>query len=259
MELIDTHAHLTFEPLCQDVEAVLQRSRAAGVTGWITVGTETDQNNKVAGLIEKFDNLYGTVGIHPHYAEQVTDDDIAQLKQLAKNEKIVAIGEAGLDFYRNPSKQREQENLFRTQLQIAAELNLPVIVHSREAFEQTMVILDDFAGKIKNIVLHCFGGPAEQAEIAIDRGYYISFTGVVTFKNAENARQAAKRVPLDRLMVETDCPFMSPEPVRKQKANEPAFMVHTAAKLAEIKDVKLEDLAGFLKKNTKNFFGVNFA
>ena len=256
MELFDTHAHLTFEQLAGDVEAVLRRSRDAGVTGWITVGTDAEHNRKVVRLIEKFDNLYGTVGIHPHYAKDVTNDDIAELKQLTKNEKIVAIGETGLDFHYNFSKQQAQVELFRRQLQIAAELNMPIIVHSREAFEQTMSILDEFAGKIKNVVLHCFSGTAEETEIAVNKGYYISFTGVVTFKNAAKARQAAKLVPLDRLMLETDCPYMSPEPVRGQKINEPALMIHTAAKLAEIKEVNLEDFTEAVKKNTQKFFGV---
>ena len=258
MELFDTHAHLTFEPLEQDVEALLQRSREAGVKGWITVGTDTEQNNKVAQLIEKFDNLYGTVGIHPHYAGDATDDDISQIKQLAKNKKIVAIGETGLDFHYNFSKQQAQENLFRAQLQIASELDMPLIVHSRDAFERTIEILDEFTPKIKNIVLHCFSGTTEQTRIALDRGYYISFTGVVTFKNAEQARLAAKMVPLDRLMLETDCPYMSPEPLRKQKINEPALMVHTAAKLAQIKELNLEDFTEAVKKSTEKFFRTDF-
>ena len=259
MELIDTHAHLTFEPLEQDIEAVLERSRKAGVTGWITVGTDTKQNEKVVRLVEKnIKNLYGTVGIHPHYAKDTTDDDIAQLKQLAKNEKIVAIGETGLDFHYNFSKQQAQEELFRAELEIASELDMPIIVHSREAFEETMAILDEFAGKIENIVLHCWGGNSEQTRIAIEKGYYISFTGVITFKNAEQARQAARVAPLDRLMLETDCPYMSPEPARKQKVNEPALMVHTARKIAEVKEVNLEDFTRAMKKNTKKFFVIDF-
>lgn len=257
MELFDTHAHLTFEQLAGDAEAVLQRSRDAGVTGWVTVGTDTEQNRKVVRIVEKFDNLYGAVGIHPHYAKDVTDDDIAEVKELAENEKIVAIGETGLDFHYNFSKKQAQAELFRGQLRIASEMNMPVIVHSRGAFEQTMSILDEFAGKIKNIVLHCFGGTAGETEIAINKGYYLSFTGIVTFKNAAQARQSAKLVPLDRLMLETDCPYMSPEPIRGQKINEPALMIHTAAKLAEIKEVNLEDFTGAVKKNTQKFFGIS--
>jgi len=260
VELIDTHAHLTFEPLEADIEAVLERSRKAGVTGWVTVGTDAKQNEKVVRLIENnIENLYGTVGIHPHYAKDTTDVDIVQLRQLAKHEKIVAIGETGLDFHYNFSKQQAQEELFRAELEIASELDMPVVVHSREAFEETMTILDEFTGKIKNIVLHCWGGNSEQTRIAIEKGYYISFTGVITFKNADQARQAVQMVPLDRLMLETDCPYMSPEPVRKQKVNEPALMVHTARKIAEVKEVDLEDFTGVVKKNTKIFFGIDFS
>ena len=257
MELFDTHAHLTFEQLAGDVEAVLQRSRDAGVTGWITVGTDAEQNRKVVRLVKRFDNLYGAVGIHPHYAKDATNDDIAEVKELAKSEKIVAIGETGLDFHYNFSKQQAQEELFRGQLQIASELNMPIIVHSRQAFEQTMSILDEFAGKIKNIVLHCFSGTAEETEIAINKGYYISFTGIVTFKNAAQARESAKLVPLDRLMLETDCPYISPEPVRGQKTNEPALMIHTAVKLAELKEVNPEDFTGAVRKNTQKFFAIS--
>lgn len=258
MGLIDTHAHLTFDQLFGDVEAVLERSRQAGVTGWITVGTDPEQNERVVELVGKYDNLYGTVGIHPHYAKDTTADDIARLRQLGQSEKIVAIGETGLDFHYNLSDRHAQEELFRAELEIASELDMPVVVHSREAFAEAMGILDEFAGKIKKVVLHCWGGTAEETRIAISKGYYISFTGVITFKNAEQVREAARVVPLDRLMLETDCPYMSPEPVRGQKINEPGLMVHTAEKIAEIKGVNWKDFAEAVKKNTENFFIIEF-
>ncbi len=237
MELIDTHCHLTFDDLSGDIDSVIERSIAASVTGWITVGTDTNENQKAIELAHKFENLYAAVAIHPHDAKTVTTDTIAELRKLAKSQKVVAIGETGLDYHYNHSLRVDQRRVFAQHLEIAADLNLPVIIHCREAFDETMQILDDCAGGVKKVVFHCFSGSAEQAKIVLDKGFYISFTGVVTFKNAEKTRRAAEVVPLDRLMVETDCPYMSPEPMRKQKINEPALMIHTARYLAELKQM----------------------
>ncbi len=259
MELIDTHCHLTFEQLAQDIDNVLERSRAAGVTGWITIGTDTKHNQKAVELADRFENIYAVVGIHPHDAKDVTGKTIAELKELAGNKKVVAIGETGLDFYYNFSKQPAQMRAFAAQLQIAQELNLPVIIHCREAFDETMDILEQFLrlnGRLNGVVFHCFGGNEEQARIILDYGFHISFTGVVTFKNAEIARQAAKIVPVERLMLETDCPYMSPEPMRKQKINEPALMIHTAKFLAELKEMDLTDFAEAVTATSKDFFGI---
>jgi len=254
MELIDTHCHLTFEQLAGDVEQILQRSRAAGVTGWITVGTDTQQNRKAVELADKFENMYAAVGFHPHDAKDLTSRTLTELKKLAQNENVVAIGETGLDFHYNFSKPPEQIRAFAQQLKIARELNLPVIVHSREAFDETIDILEQFGSGVKRVVFHCFGGSAQQAKIVLDYGFYISFTGVVTFKNTEALRKTAKIVPLDRLMVETDCPYMSPEPMRKQKINEPALMLHTARCLAELKQMDLADFAKKITTVSRNFF-----
>jgi TatD DNase family protein len=259
MELIDTHCHLTFEQLAGDIENVLTRSRAAGVNEWITIGTDTEHNRKAVDLAERFENMYAAIGIHPHDAKDVTGQTIAELKELAGNEKVVAIGETGLDFHYNFSKQPAQKRILSTQLQIAHELNLPVIIHCREAFEETMDILEQFLqlnGRLKGVVFHCFSGTSEQARIVLDYGFHISFTGVVTFKNAETARQVAKMVPVERLMLETDCPYMSPEPMRKQKINEPALMIHTARFLAELKEMDLTEFADAVTATSKAFFGL---
>jgi len=202
MELIDTHCHLTFEQLIGVLEQVLQRSIAAGVTGWITVGTDSQQNRKAIEIAEKYENMYAAVGIHPHDARTVTVETIEQLKELAQNKKVVAIGETGLDFHYNLSERPVQRRLFAAQLKLAAELNLPVIIHSREAFDETMDILEDFGSGVKKVVFHCFSYSPQQAKMVLGRGYYISFTGVVTFKKADLARQSAKIVPTDRLMIE---------------------------------------------------------
>jgi len=257
MELFDTHCHLTFEQLAGDIENVCSRSIAAGVTSWLTVGTDAQENLKAVKLTEKFENMYAAVGIHPHDAKYLTADTLTELKELAQSAKVLAIGETGLDYHYSFSKQTDQKRAFAAQLKIAKELNLPVIIHCRESFDETMEILDRHGHGLKGVVFHCFSGSAEQAKIVLDYGFYISFTGVVTFKNAELTRQAAKIVPLNRLMLETDCPYMSPEPMRKQKVNEPALMVHTAKFLAELKEMDPPDFANAITATSKTFFGLS--
>ena len=256
MNMIDTHCHLTFKPLDSDIEAVLDRSRAAGVTSWITVGTSLEDSARAVGFADRFDNLYATVGVHPHDAKKVAADTLTQLRDLAKNANVVAIGETGLDFHYNFSQPPDQLRVFAAQLKLASELNLPVVVHSRNAFEETMDVLDRHGAGLKGVVFHCFSGSAEQAKQVLRQGYYISFTGVVTFKSADTARLAAQIVPLDRLMLETDCPYMSPRPMRKQKVNEPALMVHTAKLLAELKGMDLAEFAAAVTATSKAFFAL---
>ena len=256
MNLIDTHCHLTFEGLIENLDSVLQRSSQAGVTSWVNVGTGTEDSIRAAALAEKNNDIYAAVGIHPHYAKDVIASDISELEKLAQHEKVVAIGETGLDFHYNFSKEDFQKRLFVQHLKIAEKFNLPVIVHSREAFKDTISILDQYAKKVKKIVFHCFGGSAEDAKIVLDKGYYISFTGVVTFKNAEKSRQAVQSVPLDRLMLETDCPYMSPVPVRNNKTNEPAFMAHTAKFIADLKQVPIDKFAEQATRTSQNFFNL---
>ena len=220
------------------------------------MGTDTQQNRKVIELAGRFENMYAAIGIHPHEAKDVTAEDLTELKRLAKSEKVVAVGETGLDFHYNYSEPKEQKRVFADQLKIAEELNLAVIVHSREAFDETMEILERFGAGVKKVVFHCFGGSTQQAKIILDKGFYISFTGVVTFKNAVAVREAAKIVPLSRLMIETDCPYMSPEPMRRQKINEPALMIHTAGCLAKLKGMGLADFAEAVTATSRNFFSL---
>jgi TatD DNase family protein len=256
MELIDTHCHLTFGDLAGDIDGAVERSRAAGVTGWITVGTDPEHNRKCVELAEKYEGMYAAVAVHPHDAKTVTDKTVAKLKDLARHPKVVAIGETGLDYHYNHSLHEDQRRVFAEHLKIAAELDLPVIIHCRKALDETTEILRQHGQNVGKVVFHCFSGSAEQAEIALDRGYYVSFTGVVTFKNAEKSRKAAKVVPADRLMLETDCPYMSPEPMRKQKINEPALMVHTARYLAELKGMDPSDFAEAVTAASRSFFNL---
>ena len=255
MELIDTHCHLTFDDLARDIDAVIERSRQAGITGWIIVGTDPEHNQKAVRLAERFDNMYAAVAIHPHDAKTVTPDTLKELRGLAQHDKVVAVGETGLDYFYNHSLHDDQRRVFAEHLKIAAEFDLPVIVHSRKAFDETLEVLKKFRD-IKKVVFHCFSGSAEQAKIVLDYGFYISFTGVVTFKNANKTRLAAGVVPTDRFMLETDCPYMSPEPMRKQKMNEPALMVHTARFLAELKGVDFADFAQAVTATSSGFFNL---
>lgn len=256
MELIDTHCHLTFDVLERDIDAILARSIAAGVTEWVTIGTDLPESIKAIEFAERFDKMYAAVAIHPHEAKIVTKDMLKELKKLAQHKKVVAIGETGLDYHYDFSPREEQKKVFAEHLKIAAELNLPVIIHCREALDETMKILDEYRTGIEKVVFHCFSGSAEQAKIILDKDFYISFTGVVTFKNAEKTCRAASVVPLERLMIETDCPYMSPEPMRKQKINEPALLVHTATFLAELKQMDLTDFAQAVTATSKAFFEI---
>lgn len=254
--MIDTHCHLTFEPLVGDVPGVIARSGAAGVTGWITVGTTVEDSRRVIELASRHENMHAAVGIHPHEAKDADAGSLRGLRRLAQKEKVVAIGETGLDFHYNFSRQPDQRRVFTAHLEMARDLGLPVVVHSRNAFDETLEILDRDGRGLKGIVFHCFSGSAEQAGQLLNRGYHVSFTGVVTFKNADLTREAARVVPLDRLMIETDSPYMSPEPVRKQKPNEPALMVHTARFLAGLKGTTLDDLAQATTRTAAGFFSL---
>lgn len=254
MNLIDTHAHLTFEGLAGDVEGVLRRSVEAGVSSWVTVGTEPGELEKVAELIPRYRNLYGALGYHPHHAGELDAGHIETLERLLAGEKIVAVGETGLDYYYEHSEREAQRRIFRRHLEIAAGTGLPVIVHSREALEESLAILDEFAGRLKRVVIHCWGGSPEETRRVLEKGYYLSFTGIVTFKRSEMVRESAALVPLERLMVETDCPFISPEPVRNVRPCEPALMVYTARKISEVKGLPFEVFAEAVTRTSREFF-----
>ena len=256
MELIDTHCHLTFEQLAANVDAVLHRSIEAGVKSWITVGTDPAENKKALALCDKYENLYAAVGIHPHEAAKTSEGDVEELKLSAKNPKVVAIGETGLDYHYNFSLPAEQQRLFKAHLQIAVDLNLPVIIHSREAYDDTIKILNDYRSSLKKVVFHCFSYSPQQAIDLLDNGYFLSFTGVVTFKGAALVKESAKIVPLDRMMIETDCPYMTPEPMRKQKVNEPAYLVHTAKFLADLKQIPLDQFLQAVTSTSRSFFSI---
>ncbi len=257
MELIDTHAHLSYEGLAERIDAVLAASRAVGVVGWIAVGTGKEENLNVLELSARHDNLWAAIGYHPHYANDVIEADIALLEQQARREKVCAIGETGLDYYYMHSTAENQQRIFRAHLDIAAKLQKPVVIHTRDAFDDTLSILDDFAGRLKGVVIHCYGGDADQTKQVLKRGFYISFTGTITFKRSEPLRTVAKTlIPPDRVMLETDCPFISPDPVRNIRPNEPSLLVHTAQCLAGLYGMPLDDFARQTTQTSRTFYNL---
>lgn len=254
MKLIDAHCHLTFEELKTNLDDVLERSRCEGIDQWVTIGTNEPQSREAVALAEQVHGMYATVGLHPHDAKDWSSDMCAKFENWAGHDKVKALGEMGLDFHYDFSPRAKQRQAFAEQLALAEQLNMPVVVHTREAFDETMAILKDFDENLPGVVLHCFTGTAEQAGRALARGYYVSFSGVVTFKKSDSVREAARLVPVDRLMVETDCPYLSPAPMRKQRVNEPALMIHTVRFLAELKRMSIEDLSQHTFQNTCRFY-----
>lgn len=254
MELIDTHAHLTFEELESRIDDVLARSRAAGVVEWITIGTDRGHIEKVLRLIPRYPSLWAGLGFHPHYANAITEEDLAYLKQALQTERVVAVGETGLDYHYDNVVPDNQKRLFRAHLDMAAALNKPVIIHTRQAFDDTMEILSDYEGKLCNVVIHCYGGDAEKTRYVLDKGYYVSFTGTVTFKRSDALRQVAATIPAERIMLETDCPYISPEPMRRVQPNEPALMIHTAQCLAALHNMTPERFGQITAAASRTFF-----
>ena len=254
--LVDSHCHIDGEQFDVDRDDVIRRAEAAEVELMLNIGTgdpHSDDFRRAVSVAERFDNVYVALGVHPHDAKLYDDSAEDHLLQLIdSSNKVIAWGEIGLDFYYDHSPRDVQINVFRRQIRKARERNLPIIVHSRDADEETVDILTqecagaDFRGGI----MHCFGGTPAMAQKLAAMGFLISFAGNVTFKKAENLRDAARVVSLDKLLVETDCPFLTPVPLRG-KRNEPAFVAHTARFLAELKEVTFDQLAA---STTDNFF-----
>ena len=272
--VIDSHCHIDGEQFDADRDEVVQRAKDAGVAAMLNVGTgdpHSDDFRRAVAVAEKYENVFASVGVHPHDAKLYDDKAENHLLDLIKSsEKVIAWGEIGLDFYYDHSPRDVQIEVFRRQIKKARELKLPIIIHSRDADDETVAILtDEFSLSAKGFaasgdadrsvrspgIMHCFGGTPAMAESLLQLGFLISFAGNVTFKKAENLRDAARVVPLDRLLVETDCPFLTPVPLRG-KRNEPSFVVHTAQFLADFYGVEPETLAAATTKNFLDFFGL---
>ena len=249
--LIDSHCHLDFPELARDEAGVLARARSAGVAGMLTIGTRLDQFDKVRAIAERHANVWCSVGVHPHEAKEEGQRTPDRLIEATRHLKVVGIGETGLDFYYEHSPRAEQADSFRTHIAAARHCGLPLIVHTRDADRETGDMLEEeyakgpFAG-----LIHCFSGGAEVAQRALALGLYISISGIVTFKAADSLRAIVRDIPLDRLLVETDAPYLAPVP-KRGKTNEPALVAHTAAKVAELKGVSLAELEAV---TTDNFF-----
>ena len=253
MAFFDSHAHLTSTPLIEQIDEVMKRADEAEVKNIITIGTDLTYNQKAIDLAHRFPNVYAAVGLHPEDVFAVTDELMTSLQDQAGQDKVVAIGECGLDYVRGPEDHVTQQQLFAAQVTLARELNLPLIIHSRDAFTDLVPILD-LSGERKG-VLHCFSGTLEQAQHFLDCGWYLGFTGIVTFKNAQSLQEVAARVPLDRMLLETDCPYLAPQPVRGQ-TNEPAYIPMVAAKIAELRGIPVDEVAEATTANTKKLFGI---
>ena len=251
--LIDSHAHLEMREFDSDREEVIKRSGEAGVDFIITVGINLEFSLKAINLAQKHENIYAAIGVHPHDVANADNSTYDALKELARRQKVVAYGEIGLDFFRNLSPQEKQLEAFGRQLELAQELNLPVIIHDREAHKQSIEIVK--SSSVRRGVFHCFSGDYEMAKKCIDLGFYISIPGVVTFDKSKTLQEVAQRVPLANLLLETDCPYLAPVPHRG-KRNEPSYVIHTAKKVAEIKKVSWEEVAEVTACNTMNLFGI---
>jgi len=250
--LVDSHCHLDFEALAGDRAGVLARARSAGVGAMLTIGTHRANHQTVKDIADSQDNIWCSVGIHPHEAD--TDSLRAdEIVALARHPKVVGIGETGLDFYYDKSPRDVQESQFRAHIEAARQAGLPVVIHTRDADHEMAEILTDEMGKGAFCgLLHCFSSSRALADTALNLGLYLSISGIVTFKNADDLRDIVKHAPLDRLLVETDAPYLAPAPMRG-KRNEPAFTRHTAEKVAEIKELSLEKVAAV---TTDNYFSL---
>jgi TatD DNase family protein len=257
--LIDTHTHLDDPRYDSDREAMIRRAKEAGIEAMITIGCDLTTSRAAVDLTDRYEFVYASVGVHPHEVKHVEDHWYDEFRTLAKNRKVVAYGEIGLDYHYNNSPPEDQRRRFREQVRLAKELRLPLVIHTREAQEDTIQILKEEQASEVGGVLHCFSGDAWLANDALDLGFYLSFSGILTFQNATMLRDIAKTVPADRLLIETDCPYLTPVPHRG-KRNEPAFVKHVADQLASLlpgdPQQSIQDIARLTSENARRLFRI---
>jgi TatD DNase family protein len=253
--LIDTHVHLNADQFEEDVDEVIERARESGVQEMVVVGFDTKTINIAMKLVEKYDFLYAAVGWHPVDAVDCDDEKLAWIEELAAHPKVVAIGETGLDYHWDKSPRDVQKDVFRKQIALAKKVGLPVIIHDREAHEDIVEVLREEKAEEIGGIMHCFQGDIEMAEACLDMNFYISFGGPVTFKNAKLPKEVAKTIPRDRLLVETDAPFLAPHPYRG-KRNEPAYVKLVAEQLAELRGESYEETAALTTENARRLFKI---
>ena len=249
----DSHAHLTEDCFAQDFDTVVDNMKAASVTSMMEIGFDLPSSEKAVQLAERFDWVHAAVGSHPDDAEQVNEARIAVYRGLCRNPRVKAIGEIGLDYHYEEPGREVQQRAFRMQLALAQELSMPVVIHEREAHEDGLRILEEFP--TLRGVFHCFSGSYEMAKELIKRGWYIGFTGVVTFKNARKAVETAANIPLDRILIETDCPYMAPEPFRGRRCD-PSLVPYVAKKIADLRGLSPESVAAATAENAKRCFRI---
>ena len=285
-ELVETHAHLDYPDFANDLDDVLRRAADAGITRIITIGTSVESSQRAIDLAEKYPAVYAAIGVHPTYVEEAEEDVFTPLRELAKNPRVVAIGETGIDYHRLPSEKvaketqvqvmsalrtetdeeieaqirdgaykSKQASLFQQQLDLAVELGLNAVIHQRDAWEDTLRIMQPYTGKLRG-VFHCFGGSLDQANAVLALDHLVSFTGIVTFKNGAAVREVAAQVPLWKFMVETDCPYLAPVPFRG-KRSEPAHTRIVAETIAAARQVPLKEIAETTTETAEKFFKFN--
>lgn len=253
--LIDSHVHLDMQDFDEDREEVLERAIKGGITHIITIGTDLDSSRDALELANKYDFVYAAIACHPHNAEGCDQKDLDKLGEMASERKVVAWGEIGLDFYQRYSKPANQSEMFRRQLEMAVELDLPVIIHDRQAHKEVIGALRRMGKGERKGVIHCFSGDLDLAYTFIEMGYYISIPGTVTYKKASQVRGVAAGVPLGRMLIETDSPFLAPVP-KRGKRNEPLFVGFTAQEIARLRDIEFEEVAKVTSQNARILFGI---
>ncbi len=252
--LVDTHAHYNDMGFVRDIPNLRQRAQQAGVAVVVCVGYEVPSSRRGVMLAQQYQDVYATIGVHPHDAEGMTPRAWEALRLLAGEERVVALGEMGLDFYRNLSPSRTQEQVFRQQLELALELHMPVVIHDRDAHDETMEILKEFPG-LAGVVMHCFSGGRRMAGECLAMGFYLGIGGPLTYPHNQTLVDVARTAPLDRILLETDCPYLSPQPWRGQR-NEPSYLPVVAEKLAELRGLSKEEVAAATTANALRFYNI---
>ncbi len=253
MEIVDTHAHLDLPDFKGEFERVLRRAKEAQVVQIINVGFDLESSSRSVAFAKNNSEIFATAGVHPHEAKNWDEKAESWIRDLAQEERVVAIGEIGLDFYRNLSDPDMQRRVFRRQIEIAMEIGKPIVIHNRDADGEVMRVIEEY--KPKNVLLHCFSGDMVVARWAFERGYCLSFGGSITYPKNEWLRGVAKHAPAELIMVETDCPYLAPVPLRG-KRNEPAYIRHTVINLANIRKTSIEETARVTTENARRFFEI---
>ena len=254
--MIDSHCHLDHEPLFHDIHNILERSKNAGIKKLLTISTTIESFSKILKLVDIDPIIYGTFGIHPHEAQSDIVSREQIIENIKKNKKLIGIGETGLDFYYNHSDKNKQIDSFKTHIEASIELNIPLIVHSRNAEEETFDILNSYKKDKPKILMHCFTGSLEFAKMLMDLDTYFSASGIITFKNSTALQDTFKQIPINRILIETDSPYLAPIPMRGKK-NEPSFIKYTADKIALLRNVNIDEVKEITSSNFNTLFLLN--